>query len=367
MLEYFNILNQNIDVRKFLKDVDYKILNYLYSINYNNLEGISAFISLTTCLLLIFNLHYDEKMTLVFSAKAYVYLIAILHNIFLSFFIVNWLGFNVFKKWVSRTPGCSMIDFVKENVSLLASEDIFILLWNFIFGVLSILNQKLNFLFALQLFSIFKIFPTMSSVIYSVKIRYKQFASTGFLLIILILFYTSITYFFFRDRLFNKDLKENICESYLQCFLFLINSGIRSGSGIEFGIKEMSETGYFKEFLFGWMFYFIIMLIIVNIINGIIVDTFQALREQNNRKDDILNNFCYICSLARTEFEVKGVNYEKHLMNEHYIKNYFDYLFKIQGTDEHDLNSLDSQVLKAIKDFKTDFFPNKKAKSLESV
>jgi inositol 1,4,5-triphosphate receptor type 1 len=109
------------------------------------------------------------------------------------------------------------------------------------------------------------------------------------------------------------------------------------------------------------------MLIILNIINGIIVDTFQALREQNNKKDDILNNFCYICSLERAEIEIKGINYEKHIMKDHFISNYLHYLIKIQGTDEHDLNSLDSEVLKAIKEFKTDFFPNKKAKALENV
>jgi hypothetical protein len=237
LLEYFPILNQNIEVRKYLKDLDNKFLSYLYTINYNNLEGVSAFISLITCLLLIFNLQYDDKMNLIFSAKTYVYSIAILHNLFLFFFIINWLGFNLFKKWLCKAPDSSMLSFAKENLILFLSEDIFILLWNFIFGVLALINEKFNFLFALQLFSIFKIFPTMSSVIYSVKIRYKQFASTGFLLMILILFYTSITYFFFRDDLFREDLKENICETYFQCFLFLINSGIRSGSGIEFGLK----------------------------------------------------------------------------------------------------------------------------------
>jgi len=60
LLEYFLILNQNIEVRKYLKDLDNKFLNYLYTINYNNLEGVSAFISLITCLLLIFNLQYDD-------------------------------------------------------------------------------------------------------------------------------------------------------------------------------------------------------------------------------------------------------------------------------------------------------------------
>jgi hypothetical protein len=38
---------------------------------------------------------------------------------------------------------------------------------------------------------------------------------------------------------------------------------------------------------------------------------------------------------------------------------------KVQQTNEHDLNSLDSLVLDAIKSNRTDFFPVKKAKCLE--
>jgi hypothetical protein len=38
---------------------------------------------------------------------------------------------------------------------------------------------------------------------------------------------------------------------------------------------------------------------------------------------------------------------------------------RINRTDEHDLNSIDLQVFKAFKERKINFFPIKKAKSLE--
>ncbi len=102
----------------------------------------------------------------------------------------------------------------------------------------------------------------------------------------------------------------------------------------------------------------------LNVINGIIVDTFQALREQNNLKEDIKANLCYICSLNRSKFEIKGINFNYHTLCEHSILNYFYYVFKIQLTDEQELNSLDYQVLNSIKELRTDFFPVKKALSL---
>ena len=370
-LEYYPNLIDDIQIRKIFKNLKNESLDFLYNLDYTNIFNLSVFFSTITCLLMILNLEYVQnefEIKMIFPYKNLVYSIVIIHNIYCSFFILNWSSFNIFKLWVFRSKEeNNLIKFILKNLNQIFDWNMYLLQWNLVFGFLGLLNEKLNFLFALQLFSFFFIVPTMNSVIYSVRIRYKQFGSTGFLLVILILFYASITYYFFRDGLFNEDLNENICESYFRCFLYLINYGIRTGSGIEFGIKKISDKGYIKEFLFGWMFYFIIMLIILNIVNGIIVDTFQALREQNNKKEDILENFCYVCSLERSVFEIKGINYEKHILNDHYIKNYFDYLIKIQRIDEYDLNSLDSQVLQAIKENRTDFFPNKKAKALENA
>ena len=104
----------------------------------------------------------------------------------------------------------------------------------------------------------------------------------------------------------------------------------------------------------------------LNIINGIIVDTFQELREKNNERDDKLANECYICSLNRANFEIKGLSYDHHVDYTHNVVNYYVYLSKVKLTDEHDLNSLDSQVLNSFKDKKIDFFPIKKTKSINS-
>jgi hypothetical protein len=76
---------------------------------------------------------------------------------------------------------------------------------------------------------------------------------------------------------------------------------------------------------------------------------------------------CFICSLHRSNFEIKGIDFEYHQNTEHNIENYFRYLLKILRTDEHDLNSIDFQVFNSIKQHKIDFFPIKKAKSLENA
>ena len=261
------------------------------------------------------------------------------------------------------------LDYILKNLKaffkILISEEIKILFFNMILGIIAVIGQKSTFYwYSFQLISIFSFFPTMQSVVISVKSRYKQFLSAALLIIIMILFYSSISFFLFNTEFYNEEINQNNCDSLLHCFLYLMNYGIRSGS-LGLPIKKIEEDSYWSEFIFDWLFYFMIILIMLNIVNGIIVDTFQALREENNTKQRIRDNVCYICSINKAKFEMKGIDYNYHLNKEHCILNYFHYILKILRTDEQDLNSMDYAVFKAISKESTEFFPVKRAISLE--
>ena len=169
----------------------------------------------------------------------------------------------------------------------------------------------------------------------------------------------------FRDLYYSTDLNENICFSYLSCFLNMLNNGIRSGSIGDFSnIKAQDDPYYWGYFLFGWIFFFSVMLIMINVVNGIIVDTFQQLREEHNKKVDDNLNICYSCNHNRSVFEIVGKNFEEHMTKDHSLSNYFYYLLKIHLVDEQDLNSLDFYVLNAVRENRFDFFPIEKSLSL---
>jgi hypothetical protein len=190
---------------------------------------------------------------------------------------------------------------------------------------------------------------TMYTFIYSVQIRYNQFLAAGFLILIVSLFFAMIKYKWFTGP--------DECITYSECFLDMLNSGIRGGSGMGFGIKKLGQEGYLIEFFLEWILFFVVMLVLLNIISGVIVDTFQELREKSVEENETKLNICYICSLHRTLFEKRGIDFEYHKDHEHNIMNYFSYIYKIEMTDESDLNSLDYQVRQSIKNKRTDFFP----------
>ena len=350
ILDYYPKLNQLIEMRKTLS----KNMLELSQINYINMELISAAWATLTNVCFAF---HEGKGKLYYVMMFSVFT----HIIFLSFLILNWFVFEFIKKSKSSKDGrVGFTEFFKLVFFSLINPEVFPFLWSLFFGVLGCISEDTHFLFCLQLFPIFTLFDMMRNVLDAIKARYNQFLSTLFLIIILILFSSAITFHFFN---YNSDGGQ-LCTTYLHCFIYLFNYGLRGG-GLPFEIKIFGQEGFWGEFIFNWMFYFILILVILNIAAGIIVDKFHDLREKNEELYEEKENVCFICSLHRSNFEIKGIDFEYHQKQEHNIENYFHYLMKINRTDEHDLNSIDFQVYNAYLQNKIVFFPIKKAKSLE--
>lgn len=55
----------------------------------------------------------------------------------------------------------------------------------------------------------------------------------------------------------------------------------------------------------------------MNILFGIIIDTFKVLRSRNNEIQQEKDNLCYVCYLTRTEFEKEQQDFEHHIKEVH--------------------------------------------------
>ena len=47
------------------------------------------------------------------------------------------------------------------------------------------------------------------------------------------------------------------------------------------------------------LFFFVVIIIVLNLIFGVIIDTFADLRTEKNNKEEIIKNTCFICGLER--------------------------------------------------------------------
>lgn len=99
-------------------------------------------------------------------------------------------------------------------------------------------------------------------------------------------------------------------------------------------------------------------------INGIIISTFGALREEQENKQEEMESKCFICSLSKSYFEKYKIDFQLHKTKEHHVATYVKYFIILLMTDDRELNSDESYIKKCLKNKDISFFPVLKAKSL---
>ena len=110
---------------------------------------------------------------------------------------------------------------------------------------------------------------------------------TAMLGIILIYIYSAFAFLFISDTYFDDGINmgllnkagDSICMSLMHCFLSTFNYGLRSGGGMGEFLDVMTDEawasqGYWIRFVFDISFYLIVIVICLNVIFGIIIDTF---------------------------------------------------------------------------------------------
>lgn len=104
----------------------------------------------------------------------------------------------------------------------------------------------------------------------------------------------------------NDELpKERACDSLLMCIITTMNHGLRNGGGIGDVLRSPSSTEslFVARVIYDLLFFFIVIIIILNLIFGVIIDTFADLRSEKQQKEEILRNTCFICGNCCTTFK----------------------------------------------------------------
>ena len=116
----------------------------------------------------------------------------------------------------------------------------------------------------------------------SISMHWHQLLFTFFMVLILLYIYSVISNIYF----INTFEEEGVCQTIIQCYFTLLNTGFTNGSGIG-GMLSPNNfkdgTIYFGYVFFDLLFFISINCIALNLVFGIIVDTFGELREQNEK------------------------------------------------------------------------------------
>merc|ERR1712141_54309 len=127
---------------------------------------------------------------------------------------------------------------------------------------------------------------------------------------------------------------------------------------------SIHEPFYTARVIYDMLFFFIVIIIVLNLIFGVIIDTFADLRSEKQQKEEVIRNSCFICGLERKAFDNKNVTFEEHIRNEHNMWHYLYFIVLIKVKDPTEFTGPESYVHQMVKDKCLDWFPRLRAISL---
>uniref|UniRef100_A0A8C5BNK4 Inositol 1,4,5-trisphosphate receptor n=1 Tax=Gadus morhua TaxID=8049 RepID=A0A8C5BNK4_GADMO len=258
------------------------------------------------------------------------------------------------------------------------------------------------FFYSLLLFDLVYREETLLNVIKSVTRNGRSIVLTAVLALILVYLFSIVGYIFFKDdfilevdRLPNATLllttttatfsslllscplervtleesgKERACDSLLMCIVTVLSHGLRSGGGVGDVLRKPSkeEPLFAARVIYDLLFFFMVIIIVLNLIFGVIIDTFADLRSEKQKKEEVLKTTCFICGLERDKFDNKTVTFEEHIKEEHNMWHYLFFVVLVKVKDSTEYTGPESYVAQMIKEHNLDWFPRMRAMSLVS-
>ncbi|KAJ1355692.1 hypothetical protein KIN20_013190 [Parelaphostrongylus tenuis] len=161
----------------------------------------------------------------------------------------------------------------------------------------------------------------LKAILQSVTHNLQQLILTIMMTLVVVYLYTVIAFNFFRKFYVQEgedgEEPDRKCHNMATCFIYHFYVGVRAGGGI----GDELESPYGDELEYPRMFYdisffFFVIIILLAIMQGLIIDAFGELRDQQESATEKLESSCFICDIGKDTFDrmPRGSSY-KHLVN----------------------------------------------------
>jgi len=212
----------------------------------------------------------------------------------------------------------------------------------------------------------------LQNVIRAVTDNATQLGMTALFGVIIFYLYAIIAFMFFRSAYFSGDWDGvAMCESLLDCFFVTTHQGLLfSGINGEWLEKEnhveANKAKYLARFAFEISFFVIVVIIFLNVVFGIIIDTFAAMRQVTLEKVEDMRNTCFVCSLDRYLIDRNSdLGFDAHIRTEHNMWGYMYYIVYLARKDTTEYTGIESTVAAMIAEENIAWFPLHKAICLD--
>ena len=212
--------------------------------------------------------------------------------------------------------------------------------------------------------------PTTADILNAVVIPRAQLIVAFILGAFTIYIYTFFIFIFYPYRITSDDdgtpggSDEMDCVTLWGCYKYVFAYGFRAGGGV-------GDVMYHDVGNAAWLhmtFFLIVTIAMLNIIFGIIIDTFSGLRSEKNDRNYDTTETCFICSIPRQTFDRAAnspTGFKNHIKYDHHMWNYLNFIFFLWEQDKDDDDGLEYYVRHKIILNEITWFPMNKAMCLD--
>jgi hypothetical protein len=219
-----------------------------------------------------------------------------------------------------------------------------------------------NVFFTLNLLLLANISKPVNYIMRSVINHNEKILVTLGLTILVIFSYSFILLTNFEGEIDSAEYGTTMCDNFVGCFINSLNLGLRLDGGIGDSLSLLVNTNkgniFWARFFFDLTFFIIVRLILLNVIAGIIIDTFSDLRDELNKKTNDHNNICYICGIDRWKLEQKGIDFDEHINGDHNKWKYLYFIVKLTLSDQRSFTGIEFFVWDAYEKKNTSWMPS---------
>ncbi|RCN50673.1 EF hand [Ancylostoma caninum] len=218
------------------------------------------------------------------------------------------------------------------------------------------------FFYAFHLIDVVLSFPMLKAILQSVTHNLQQLILTIMMTLVVVYLYTVIAFNFFRKFYVQEgedgEEPDRKCHNMLTCFIYHFYAGVRAGGGI----GDELESPYGDELEYPRMFYdisffFFVIVILLAIMQGLIIDAFGELRDQQESATEKLESSCFICDIGKETFDRMPRGFEIHTTKEHNFANYLFFLQHLVNKDDTEYTGQETYVREKYDNRDWDFFP----------
>jgi inositol 1,4,5-triphosphate receptor type 1/inositol 1,4,5-triphosphate receptor type 3 len=267
--------------------------------------------------------------------------------IFINYILKNIAKFSYYEKNDRKE---NEVSYLKRGLKFLKNMyDDYSFLYHLIYLIFAILGfaTKNYKYFSFLLVEIIPRSLTLMFIVKSFWIPRKQLIVTLFLFYLFCYYFVIFIYLYMADQLPTKD-----CYRFDDCYFTICDQAFKNSNGVINWLDEnylLVTDLMFKNSRF-WLdnlFAIINIILVFQMVGGIIIDNFSALRQSQGETDEDRDNICFICGLHRTELNKLYGNedgYTEHIKIDHYFWNYMFLIFNLMKKDPKTLMGIDEFI-----------------------